>query len=203
LLFNSLLTSFQSKFKDALKEWEEKEGVKAVDAEVIKLVGWIPPINKMDGNMAQLKKCKQLSLSTNNIDKLGSLAGMDSLEILSLGRNGLGKLQNLDSVAATLTQLWISYNNIDKLTGIEKLKKVKVLYMSNNNVANWSEFERLKELPELTDLLFIGNPLERTTREQGGKEAWRMEVVKRLPHLKMLDGEPITDKDFGEGGAPM
>ncbi len=103
--------------------------------------------------MAQLKNCRQLSLSTNNIDKLGSLAGMDSLETLSLGRNGLQKIQNLDSVAGTLTQLWISYNNIDKLTGIEKLKKLKVLYMSNNNVSNWSEFERLKELPELTDLL--------------------------------------------------
>ncbi|KAL0476972.1 dynein light chain [Acrasis kona] len=163
----------------------------------------MPPIAKMDGNMAQLKKCKQLSLSTNNIDKLGSLAGMDSLEILSLGRNGLTKLQNLDSVAGTLNQLWISYNNIDKLTGIDKLKKLKVLYMSNNNVSTWSEFERLKELPELQDLLFIGNPLERTARDQGGKEAWRLEVLKRLPNLKMLDGEPVTEKDFGDSGAPM
>lgn len=152
----------------------------------------------MDGNMGLLKKCRQLSLSSNNVDKLGSLAGMDSLEILSIGRNGLSKLQNLDSVQTTLTQLWCSYNNIDKLTGIEKLKKLKVLYMSNNNVSQWSEFERLKELPELADLLFVGNPLEKSTKEQGSKETWRMEVVKRLPNLKMLDGEPVTDKDFGE-----
>ena len=52
-----------------------------------------------------------------------------SLEILSLGRNNIKKIEGLDGVADTLKELWISYNNIEKLAGIEKLKSLEILYM--------------------------------------------------------------------------
>jgi hypothetical protein len=77
---------------------------------------------------------RHLSLSTNNIEKISSLSGMDALTVLSLGRNLIKKIENLDGVADTLEELWISYNLIDKLTNIEKLTKLRVLYMSNNKV---------------------------------------------------------------------
>ena len=32
----------------------------------------------------------------------------------------------------------------------------KVLYMSNNNVKDWGEFQKLAELHQLEDLLFVG-----------------------------------------------
>jgi dynein light chain 1 len=54
---------------------------------------------------------------------------MDTLEILSLGRNNIKKIEGLDGVADTLKELWISYNNIEKLAGIEKLKSLEVLFM--------------------------------------------------------------------------
>lgn len=119
-----------------------------------------------------------------------------SLEILSLGRNQIKKFENLEGVADTLTQLWISYNLIEKMTGIEKLKKLRLLYMSNNKVDKWSEFERLKELEFLEDLLFVGNPLERTTKDSG--QNWRVEVIRRLPKLKRLDGKPVLDEEIEE-----
>jgi len=78
--------------------------------------------------------CRHLSLSTNNIEKISSLSGMDCLTVLSLGRNLIKKIENLDGVADTLEELWISYNLIDKLTNIEKLTKLRVLYMHNNKV---------------------------------------------------------------------
>ena len=74
-------------------------------------------------------QCKKLSLSTNTIDKITSVSGMDSLEILSLGRNNIKKIEGLDGVADTLKELWISYNNIEKLAGVEKLKSLEVLFM--------------------------------------------------------------------------
>ena len=52
---------------------------------------------------------------------------MDSLEVLSLGRNNIKKIEGLDGVADTLKELWISYNNIEKLAGIEKMKSLEVL----------------------------------------------------------------------------
>ena len=33
---------------------------------------------------------------------------------------------------------------------------LKVLYMSNNNVKDWGEFQKLAELHQLEDLLFVG-----------------------------------------------
>jgi len=44
------------------------------------------------------------------------------LKILSLGRNNIKKLENLDGIGQSLEQLWISYNPIDKLNGVDKLK---------------------------------------------------------------------------------
>ena len=34
----------------------------------------------------------------------------------------------------------------------------KVLFMSNNNVKDWGEFQKLAELHQLEDLLFVGKP---------------------------------------------
>jgi hypothetical protein len=59
--------------------------------------------------------CRHLSLSTNNIEKISNLTGMENLKILSLGRNQIKKLENMDAVSDTLEELWISYNLLDKL----------------------------------------------------------------------------------------
>ena len=42
---------------------------------------------------------------------------------------------------------------------------MKVLYMSNNNVKDWGEFQKLAELHQLEDLLFVG---ELQYRHDGG-----------------------------------
>lgn len=92
-------------------------------------------------------------------------------------------------VAETLEELWLSYNLIEKLKGIHVLKKLRVLYMSNNLVKEWSEFNRLQELTQLEDLLFIGNPI---CENLGEDVSWRSECIKRLPFLKKLDGETVV-----------
>jgi dynein light chain 1 len=112
-------------------------------------------------------------------------------------------LGGLEAVADTLQQLWISYNSIEKLNGIEKMRNLRVLYMANNKVAQWAEFERLKQLPLLEELLFTGNPLERTHAESND---WRIQVIRRLPSLKKLDGKPIDPEEreqaMAAGDAP-
>jgi len=61
--------------------------------------------------------CRHLALSTNAIEKISSLSGMDNLRILSLGRNLIKKIENLDAVADTLEELWMSYNSVATLVG--------------------------------------------------------------------------------------
>lgn len=58
---------------------------------------------------------RHLALSTNSIEKITSLSGMENLKILSLGRNLIKKIENLDAVADTLEELWMSYNVIANL----------------------------------------------------------------------------------------
>ncbi|XP_076660955.1 dynein axonemal light chain 1-like [Halictus rubicundus] len=67
------------------------------------------------------------------------------------------------------------------------MRNLRVLYMSNNLVRDWNEFNRLQELANLQDLVFVGNPLYESVE----LEQWRSEVARRLPTLEKLDGEPI------------
>ena len=115
--------------KDALKMLEAKVETPKEEMEEGPLNGFSPPIAKLDASLSTLKKCKKLSLSTNKIDKITSVSGMDSLEILSISRNNIKKVEGLDGVADTLKQLWMSYNNVEKLAGIEKLKAIEILFM--------------------------------------------------------------------------
>ena len=43
---------------------------------------------------------------------------MENLKILALGRNQIKKIENLDSVAETLEELWISYNLLERLVSV-------------------------------------------------------------------------------------
>ncbi|GLC34585.1 Bifunctional NAD(P)H-hydrate repair enzyme [Pleodorina starrii] len=157
----------------------------------VELHGMIPPIEKMDATLSTLKACKHLALSTNNIEKISSLSGMENLRILSLGRNLIKKIENLDAVADTLEELWISYNQIASLSGIEKLVNLRVLYISNNKISGWAEVDKLAVLDKLEDLLLVGNPLYNDYKENNATSEYRIEVVKRLPNLKKLDGMPV------------
>ncbi|TPP67177.1 Dynein light chain 1 axonemal [Fasciola gigantica] len=172
---------------------EEKTGLKASEAKEVKLYAQYPPIEKTDASLSTLQACEKLSLSTNCIEKISNLNGLKNLKILSLGRNNIKNLTGLEAVGETLEQLWISYNLLEKLKGVSVLKKLKVLYMSNNLVKDWNEFHKLADLPNLEDLVFVGNPLE-----EAHPDNWREEACKRLPRLKKLDGVPVLHDDADE-----
>ena len=70
--------------KDALKMLEAKVETPKEEMTEVLLYGFMPPIAKLDASLSTLKKCKKLSLSTNQIDKITSVSGMDSLEIMSI-----------------------------------------------------------------------------------------------------------------------
>lgn len=162
--------------------------LKAEEATMVKLYFMKPPITKMDAAaLGQLKECEHLALSTNNIDKMVNLAAMEKLTILSLGRNNIKKIENLDSVGDHLEQLWLSYNNISSLSGLEKCKKLTNLYLGNNKVKDLVELQKLKALPALEELVLYGNPVWSKISEDGDLH-WPLAVLKILPHLKKLDG---------------
>ena len=180
-----------------MPEEQKAEFPKIVAAQerVVLLIGMLPPIVKMDKDITQLAACEHLGLSTNAIEKIGpGLKELKNLKRLSMGRNAIRKLEQLD--IPQLEELWLSYNKIDKLSGLDKLKNLKVLYMSNNQISNWTEIERLaNQCPELVDVLFVGNPIYNNAPTELD---YRYMMLQRLPKLSKLDGVPVEPEEREE-----
>ena len=101
----------QTSLAQAIKNWEAAsplvDGVaipngSAEEATYIKLYCQMPPITKLDGSINTLRNCERLALSTNSIDKIVPLTNLPRLKILSLGRNLIKKISDLEGVAGKL-----------------------------------------------------------------------------------------------------
>jgi dynein light chain 1, axonemal len=181
--------------KQAIANWEEKNGKKAEDEEVVKLYAQLPPIEKMDDSLNTLKACKHLSLSTNAVDRITALS-LKNLEILSLSRNLIKRIMGLEEIGGTLKELWLSYNLIEKLDGFQPCTKLEVLYLGNNKIKSWDEVSKLSSVTTLKDLLLLGNPIygdPPKCYDNTVINAMKPQVVKKVPQLQILDGQMITD----------
>jgi len=96
-------------------------------------------------------------------------------------------VEHLEAVASTLEELWLSYNQISTLDGINCCQNLTTLYLSNNSIKLWSELDKLAGLPNLRDILLVGNPIY----DDLPKEQSRIEVLKRLPNLAKIDGDMV------------
>ena len=142
----------------------------------------------MDEALNTLEACEKLSLSTNDIERIGPLPKLKNLKILSLARNKIKRITSLDEIGNSLEQLWLSYNLIEKLDGLQPCVKLTVLYMSNNKIKSWDEVGKLAQLSQLTKLLLFGN----TVYQERSKDEMAPYVVKRVPHVQELDGKSVT-----------
>ncbi|KAI5709999.1 hypothetical protein M8J75_004890 [Diaphorina citri] len=178
----------KTSLKDALKNWaEENPDTPLAQAKDIGLQ--FKMIDKMDNSLVLIPNVEKLSLSTNLIEKISGLMSLKKLRILALGRNMIKTFTGLEPLGDCLEELWISYNFIEKTKGIGSLKKLKVLYMCHNSVKEWGELNKINDCPVLEDLVFCGNPIVENLEES----AYRVEIKKRLPRLKKLDGEVLPE----------
>jgi dynein light chain 1 len=193
--------TLSSTANQALAEWTKAHPDQRLEeVEEISLQFQAPPIKTMTERLAQLANCKKLSISTNNIEEIGFLP--PRVEILAIGRNMLKRLDKIDRAAATLQQLWMSYNNVKSFAPLAACKRLRVLYAAYNNIDKLSEIDRLGQLPNLEDVVLIGNPVMLDLTKKG---TYRAEMIKRLKKLQVLDGVSgiNRDDDAGAGtGAP-
>lgn len=120
---------------------------------------------------------------------------MENLRVLSLGRNCIKKIENLDGIAETLEELWMSYNMVEKLAGVEKLNNIRVLYLGNNKVKDWAEVERLAALEKLEDLLLRGCPIY---DDAGAVATYRVEVGSVVCPMRSLRAAAFSSAQFDE-----
>ena len=139
--------------------------------------------------MSTLKACERLALSTNQIDRMTSFGGMDSLKILTLSRNMLKKIEKLEDVSGTLEELWISYNLISSLDGLASCQALQVLYAGQNRIADWAEVDKLAALPLLRDIVLVGNSIETSSPDNA---TYRAMIIKRVPQVQKIDNIMVS-----------
>jgi dynein light chain 1 len=192
------MQAIENKAHEEAKRDDEILDPNPATATKVKLFAQYPPIKKMDQSLNQLiPNCEHLSLSTNSISQIGPLT-LRNLKVLSLSRNNLKRIERLDEVGHTLEELWLSYNSIEKLTGCTKLKKLRVLFLANNVIRSFDELSQLGACDELQELLLLGNPIYKSYDEK----TRRIEVLRRLPRLRKLDGRVVTpeERELAAGG---
>ena len=67
------------------------------------LTGHVPPVDTLDPGLKDLKALRQLSLSTNAISSIQNIP--ENLQILSLGRNAIKRLEGPDGGVAAAAGL--------------------------------------------------------------------------------------------------
>ena len=124
-------------------------------------------ISVMTG-MEDLEQLEQVYFQQNRITKISALENLKNLEILDLALNQISVLENLDSQAESLDELWVNDNKISDWSSIEylgkTLKNLTNIYMAVNPVYNRSQEFKVKikqSIPCLTQL--EGSPLDRPT----------------------------------------
>jgi len=171
--------------REAIRRWETKTGISPQEATEVQLMCQLPqPLERLDNEINQFENCEKLSLSTNAIIQIVPMQRLKNLRILSLARNNIKRIQNLEDVAATLEQLWLSYNQIERLDNMAPLQKLHTFYISNNKIRSWEEVSKCSQLADLKNVLFLGNPCYTAPTKQ---ENWPM-VVRKIPNVVNIDG---------------
>ena len=119
-----------------------------------------------------------------------------NLQILSMGRNQLKRIQGLEEIGQTLKELWLSYNQIEKLEGLQPCIHLETLYIAQNKIRLWDEVSRLAQLPAIRNLLLVGNPVYEDQLID-----LRVQVVRRCPQLEVLDTHLISEQTRREAEA--
>ena len=60
--------------------------------------------------------------------------------------------------------------------------------MANNRVGEFTELERVADLPDLVEFSLVSNPIQRT-------QNYRFSVLKRMPQLIIFDGKVIPPEE--------
>ena len=126
--------------REAIRRWETSTGISPQEATEVNLMCQLPnPLERLDNEINQFENCEKLSLSTNSIGQIVPMPRLKNIKILSLARNNIKKIANLEDVASTLEQLWLSYNIIERLDNLGSLQRLHTFYISNNRITRWDE----------------------------------------------------------------
>lgn len=153
-----------------------------------------------------MPRLRVLSLARNCLKKLERLEDVaGTLEELWASYNGISSLDGLQA-CTKLRVLYLSNNLVRahdlRLAGSALFSPrpsaqcpphphPTTTTATSTQLRDWAELDKLAALPELTEVLFVGNPMY----EGIERSAARAQVLRRLPRLAKVDSALITDAD--------
>jgi len=144
-------------------------------------------------------KERELSLRGYKISKIENLGVTeDQYDVLDLSDNEILKLENFP-LLQRLHAILLNNNRLCRISkGLgEFLPRLITLILTGNKITNLEDIDNLAELPRLTHLSLINNPIAK-------QEHYRLYVIHKLPKLKVLDFRKVkplerkeSEKKFG------
>ncbi|NWV18194.1 LRC46 protein, partial [Origma solitaria] len=131
-----------------------------------------------------------IRLDRQNISSIGKLRSLGDIHSLYLQQNRIAKIENLDSFP-NLRFLCLAGNRIQRVENLQLLPHLSTLDLSHNliGVLDTEELPRGLRILDLT-----GNECTR-------RDGYRDLVVAALPHLLLLDSQPVLGKTAEEEAA--
>ncbi|XP_078497565.1 leucine-rich repeat-containing protein 46 [Lissotriton helveticus] len=129
-----------------------------------------------------LRSLHTVRLDREKLTAIENLEGLEATNSLYLQQNRIKNIENLDNLL-NLRFLTLAQNQIQKLKNLRSLQRLQFLDVSDNQIDNLDTGELP---PSLIILHLTGNPCTNNT-------SYRETVLKALPGLRELDGEPIAD----------
>ncbi|KAI9987525.1 hypothetical protein PInf_023566 [Phytophthora infestans] len=137
-----------------------------------------------------IKNCTELYMANKRIDKIANFDAFVNLEVLWINDNQIQELDGLDG-CFRLKQLFAHSNCIRSLEGssLPHFKFLLELRLYGNKLKDLRGTLRvLSRLSHLRDLDLFGNPVVE-------EENYRLQVIRAIPSLDVLDRHVITDDE--------
>jgi len=135
-------------------------------------------------------KEREIDLRGNKISVIENLgATQDQYDCIDLSDNEISKLENFP-LLNRLRTLFLNTNRISKIAPNlgESLLNLETLILNNNKLTNLSDIDTLAHLPSLRRLSLLDNLITK-------KQQYRLYIIHKLPHLKLLDFRKIKQKE--------
>lgn len=154
--------------------------------------------NNQIKNIRNLEKCPELNtivVSDNKIEELSGIQHSSKLIKLSAAKNKIRVIPEDLAKNMALTELRLNSNKIATLpSSLQLNKKLKLLDVGNNRISKMDDLQVLGDLPNLTNLNLLGNPIHTQLAEN--PEDYREKMTKLIPTLEILDGKRLEKKVY-------
>ncbi|KAI8064405.1 leucine-rich repeat-domain-containing protein [Gongronella butleri] len=141
-------------------------------------------------------KDRELVLRDLKLPAIENLGGSKDLnDTIDFTNNDLKVLDNFPRMTR-LQNLLMANNRISHIApGLEEfIPNLKSLVLTNNAIAELSEIDALATLPHLEFLSLLDNPVSK-------KPDYRLYVIHKLPKVRVLDLNKVTQKERAEAAA--